>query len=75
MSRTTFRPITRFTPDDDSLFPDISAICAGCGDALPVRDGLGALEILWLHDHECPAGVLVDDGRLSAPGCDQFRAA
>jgi hypothetical protein len=67
--------LASISPLSDSLFPDIAVVCDGCDRALPLRDGLGALETLWLHDHDCPAGVVLDDGTLCAPGCDQFRAA
>ena len=60
---------------DDKLFPIITVVCAHCADELPIRDGLGALEILWLHDHECPAGEAVAEPGLAAPGCDRFQAA
>jgi hypothetical protein len=60
---------------EDTLFPDITVVCAHCGDELPVRDGLGALEILWLHDHECPEAHEVAASQPTAPGSNQPQAA
>jgi hypothetical protein len=63
------------SPSDHALFPEVSVVCTGCGTDFPVGDGLGPVEILWMHDHDCPAGVTLADPNLAAPGCDQFQAA
>jgi hypothetical protein len=43
---------------DDSLFPDLLVVCAGCDAELPVPDGTNAADVAWLHERRCDAGLL-----------------
>ena len=51
----------------EALAPELILVCSACAGDLPLDSGLGALETLWMHEHECPAAAPVD--------CDDFACA
>jgi hypothetical protein len=41
--------------DEEALLPEVSVVCCGCGEALPVIEGLDPWVTLWMHELDCPA--------------------
>jgi hypothetical protein len=41
--------------------PLVSVCCPHCGSELDT-DGLEPLEAIWMHEYECPAIALANDG-------------
>ncbi len=42
----------------EHLWPSINVICPLCESELEVPSGLNALDILWMHEHDCIEQVL-----------------
>jgi hypothetical protein len=55
----------RFTPEEDFVLPIHVVSCPHCRVWVPT-EGLELLEALWMHEYECSALVLEDEGQPSA---------
>ena len=41
------------SPNDESLYPDVSLVCTHCESELPVAADQNAEDLVWLHERRC----------------------